>query len=99
MLLVPFNRREAGRGAFGIDRIDLLRFGVIDQQGRIAADAVHRLVNDTEHGLARHDGVKGVAALFQNALSRARRFSFHRRDCEVPAAHDRTHCPGRSLIF
>ena len=99
VLLVPLDRRQLRRRAFRIDRDDLLRAGVVEQEHGVTADTIHRGVDHTQHGLTGNDGVESVAPCFKNSLRRSRRFGFHRRYREMPAAHDRTHRPSCAVSF
>src|SRR5215471_1728833 len=98
MFFVPLNRRQLWRRTFSIDGINLFRFRVINQQRRIGADAVHRAVDQSEHGLARNDRVEGVAAFFQNSLGCASCFSLHRGDGEMLTAHHGAHGPVSNFL-
>jgi hypothetical protein len=91
VFFVPFDGGQFRGRALGIQRIDFFRFGVIDQQGGVSANSVHRRIDNTQYGLAGNDRVKSVAAFFQNALGSAGGFRLHRRDREVLTAHDRAH--------
>ena len=66
--LVPLDGGQLGGGAFGIQGEDLFGLGVVDEQGGIAAHAVHVGQHQPQDGLSGHDGIKGVAAIAQHVL-------------------------------
>ena len=92
VFLVPVDCRQLRGARLGVDRHDLLCFRVIEENHRVAADAVGGKVGDRKRRLPCDRGVEGVAAGLENAPRRFGRFRLHRGDRRLPAANDRSHC-------
>ena len=59
--LVPFDGGEFGRGPLGVEREHLLLFGVVDEQGGVAADAIQVGLHNAQHRLPGDDGIEGIS--------------------------------------
>ena len=76
-------RRPAG----GVEAVDLLRLGVIDDGEQVAADAAHHRRHQTHGGVGRDRGVDRIAAALQHGGTGARRDRMLRRDDPVLRDH------------
>ena len=68
VLLIPFDRGELWRCAFGVERPHLSGSRIVDQNHGVAPHALRCRVNHGKPGLACYDGVKLIAPRLQDPL-------------------------------